>query len=58
VLSTVSTRLKSRTSKISFPASILEKSRMSLMIVRSVSPLARMVSANFAFLGLQVAIEQ
>ncbi len=46
VSSTVLTRSKSRTSKLSLPASILDKSRISLMIARSVSALVRIVSAN------------
>ena len=46
VLSTASTKSKSSISKASLPASILEKSRMSLMTVSSVSALARIVSAN------------
>jgi len=53
VLSTASINSKSRISKISLPASILEKSRMSLMIVRSVSPLARIVSAYSRSSGLR-----
>ena len=52
MLSTVSTRLKSRSSKVILPASILEKSRISLMIVRSASPLPRMVSVNSRCRGL------
>src|SRR5438552_2299966 len=46
VSSTTSARLKSSVSKCSLPASILEKSRMSLMTVRSRSPLVRAVSTK------------
>ena len=44
VPSTTSCKLKSRISNVSLPASIFEKSRMSLMTVSRFSPLARTVS--------------
>ncbi len=46
VPSTAAHKLKSTVSKSSLPASILEKSRMSLMIASKASALLRMVSAN------------
>jgi hypothetical protein len=46
VSSTHSVKSKSSVSKVSLPASILEKSRMSLRTVRSASALLRIVSAN------------
>ena len=45
VSSTVDRRSKSMSSSSSLPASILEKSSMSLMMVSSASPLERMISA-------------
>ena len=46
VSSTTSRRLKSSSSKRSSPASILEKSRMSLITISNASALVRMVSAS------------
>ena len=40
------------------PDSILEKSRMSLMMVSRASPLTRMVSAVFALLGGEGRVQQ
>ncbi len=51
--STHSTRLKSRASNSTAPASNLEKSRISLMIASNVSPLPRMVFTKSACSGVR-----
>ena len=58
VSSTVRRRSKSSVSSSSLPASILEKSRMSLMIVSSASALFSHGARVLALLGVQVGVEQ
>ena len=58
VLSTTCRMSKSSISKVSLPASIFEKSRMSLMIVSSESAHVWTVTREFALLHAQLRVDQ